>query len=125
MTEVRARLFAFALFMLALLAVAVGEKYFHVIHRAYWIDHGFFGFGFTLLVFSLTGLRWVACLLTLTWSFGNELLQDPLDRLAANPNVSYYVQWSHIGGDLLGFAVACILLWLPLRIRRQQHVSRG
>ena len=102
------------------------EYTFQLSQSAYWIYHIIFGFGFTYFVVSAFDSFKIASFFTLVWSFGNELVQDPLDRLEANPNVEYYVQWDHLGGDILGWlcALAAWLIVMRLSSKDITHALR-
>lgn len=69
-------------------------------------------------MYGLFGSYFIASGFTLAWSFGNELVQDHFDRLAVDPSTPYFVQWEHLGGDLLGFATASVLFYFALRPSR-------
>ncbi len=125
MTETKSRLIAFALFVGTCIAVFACEKYFRLSHAAYWVDHAFFGFGFTLFIFAGFGSYRIASVSTFVWSFGNELFQDHFDRLETNPNTPYFVQWDHLGGDMLGFFFATLVFFLALRVRSLDNPLHG
>lgn len=109
------------LFVLSCILVVYLEYQFQLSQRAYWVYHGLFGFGFTCVIFAISNSLVVSSFLTLFGSFGNELYQDHIDRLQVTPDIGYYIQWAHLGADLVGWTIAffiCSIITRQLRKAR-------
>jgi hypothetical protein len=118
----KVRIVSFLVAAATCLLVVILQYKMNVMQNHYWVCHLLFGFGFTYLVVGLFDSFKIASAFTLVWSFGNELIQDHLDKLSVNPNAEYVVNWDHLAADIAGWVIA-LICWLVVSRIASGHES--